>query len=266
MSTKRRITLFAATLFSLATAQLAHAADPVLDDQWRGIGTLSFVNASGNTESSSLNFMLNMDRQSVQDKWSFYLQDLNSKSSTTTNGVKETSTTAAMWRTGGRYDYNFDGSLFAFAGLALDHDKIKDLSLRKAINLGIGDHLIKDKETTLDIYGGLSLRNDKYNDPGVVVGNELKTSYNATEAILGEELNHKFNESTTLKQSLVAYPNVTTGGKFRSVLDVALSVAMTKTLSLTASFQDRYDSLAVEPVKKNDTLLMVGISVSLGPK
>jgi hypothetical protein len=41
---------------------------------------------------------------------------------------------------------------------------------------------------------------------------------------------------------------------------------MTKTLSLTASFQDRYDSLAVEPVKKNDTLLMVGISVSLGPK
>ena len=266
MSAKRNFTLFASAVINLTAMQLCLAADLIPDDQWRGIGTLSFVNASGNTESSSLNFMLNMDRLSAQDKWSFYLQDLNSKSTTTTHGVEETSTTAAMWRTGGRYDYNFDGSMFAFAGLALEHDRIKDLSLRKAINLGLGDHMIKNEDTSLDIYSGLNVRNDKYEGNGVIVGDELKATYHATELLLGEEFNYKINESTKVKESLVAYPNFTTNGKYRSIFDLALSVAMTKTLSLTVSFQDRYDDLAVSPIKPNDTLLMVGVSMSLGPK
>ncbi|MET3106559.1 putative salt-induced outer membrane protein [Oxalobacteraceae bacterium GrIS 2.11] len=264
-SNKMHIVTFSVALLSAAVTQIACAADPIIDDQWRGLGTLSLVSSSGNTESSTLNFMLNMDRQSTIDKWSFYLQDLNAKATTTTNGVRETSTTAALWRTGGRYDRNFNADLLGFVGLGLDHDGKKDLSLRKTVNLGVGDHVLKDDSAVLDVYGGVNLRNDKYNDPGVMVNNELKTSYNATELLLSEEFSYKFNENTHLKESFVAYPNLTTSGKFRSVFDISLSVAMNKTLSLTASFQDRYDNLAQAPIKPNDALLMVGVSMNLGP-
>jgi len=254
------------SLFSCLATPISYAAEPVTDDQWRGIGTLSAVSSSGNTESSSINFSLNMDRQSPIDKWTFTLQDLNSRATTTVDGVSETSTTAAMWRTGGRYDRNFDDALFGFAGAGLEHDIKKELSLRKTLNLGLGEHYIKNDTTTLDLYGGVSVRDDKYDDPGTSINNRLVTSYHATELLLSEEFSHSFNEHTDLKESFVAYPNLTSGGKYRSVLDISLSVAMTKSLSLTASFQDRYDNLAQEPVKPNDTLLMVGITVNLGPK
>jgi putative salt-induced outer membrane protein len=266
MSKKLNVTLMAASLLSCAITQAVHAADPITDDQWRGIGTLSLVSASGNTESSTVNLMVNMDRQSPDDKWSAYLQDLNSKATTNVNGVDETNTTAALWRLGGRYDRNFDPTIFGFVGLGFEHNEETDLSLREAVNLGVGYHWIKTDTTTLDVNAGLSLRRDNYNDPGVMIDNELKTSYDATEALLGEEFDYKFNDHTQLKQSFVAYPNLTTSGKYRSIFDISLAVAMTKTLSLTASFQDRYDSLAEAPIKPNDTLLMVGISLNLGPE
>ena len=249
----------------MLVSHAAIALDSKPDGEWRGLGSLSYTNTSGNNRTSALNLTFDAARQTAQDKITFYAQALQSSSTTDdANGQSVTTKTSDLWRVGSRYDYNISTSIFAFGGLDLERDPIKSLDQRTAVNAGLGYHWIKSDATTLDVFGGFNQRHDKYKAPGVEIENMLRESYTSTEVLLGEEFSQKINDSVSLKQRYVAYPNLKTSGKFRSVLDIGLSVAINKAMSLTVGFQHRYDSLAAEPLKKGDTLFMTGISVSLG--
>lgn len=165
---------------------------------------------------------------------------------------------------GTRYDHTIAGELFGFGGLDFSHDQIKKLSLRSVASAGLGYHVVKTTDHQWDIFGGLSYRKDKYKEPGVLINNELKTSLNATELMLGEESNHKLTESTSFKQKLAIYPNLSSSKGTRATFDAGLLVALNKTMSLSITVQDRYDSLAQAPIKKNDILFFTGINVKFG--
>lgn len=267
----RKACVWLALLAVTAVSPVALAADdkekkekPKADGKWHGNASVSLSYASGNTRSSSLALSTEAVRDTGENKISLYGQALGSRAESTTNGVATTSTTANQWKAGVRYDKNLTETTFGFLAEDLMHDRIQQLSLRSTSSIGLGYHLIKTEETKWDLLSGLTYRVDRYNPPGVLIGNRLRTRFGAAQLLLGEESDSKLTASTRFKQKLVVTPNL---GNERGVLatfDASLVVAINESLSLKVTVQDRYNSLAQAPIKKNDLLFLTGINVKFG--
>lgn len=251
-------------LFAVAAnSAIAVADEPKKDGLWRGSGGAALSLSSGNTNSESLNLTADAARMTADDKLALYAKVLASRAESTSNGVTSRNTTANQWLAGTRYDHTISGEIFGFGGLDLSHDQIKTLSLRSVISAGLGYHLIKTADNQWDVLGGLAYRADQYSDPGILIDNQLKTSHNSSELLLGEESSHKLTESTSFKQKLTVSPSLGSQGT-RATFDAGLSVALNQTMSLSVTLQDRFDSTAQAPVKKNDILFFTGINVKFG--
>jgi putative salt-induced outer membrane protein YdiY len=259
MKTLRSLLILAAVTISTN----ALADKPKRDGLWRGNGGAALSISSGNTKSESLNLTADAARLTADDKLSLYLQILGSRADSTSNGVTTSTTTANQWSAGTRYDHTITGEMFGFGALDFSRDQIKLLSLRSVASVGLGYHVVKTDDNQWDVFGGIAYRTDKYDEPGVLVRNELRTGISATELPLGEESNHKLTESTSFRQKLVVSPDLTNKGT-RATFDAGLRVALNKTMSLSMTLQNRYDSTAEALVKKNDLLFFTGINVKFG--
>ncbi len=252
------------TLLMLLAAMVIHgnvlAVDAKQDGKWRGSGGAALSISSGNTRSSSLNLSADAARVTSEDKLSFKGHILGSRSEK--SGVASTS--ANQWSIGTRYDHNISAVTFGFGGLDFSRDQIKLLTLRRVVSGGMGYHLLKGPETQWDILGGASHRADQYSGAGISINNQQRTSFNSVELLLGEESTHKFNDVTSFRQSLMVYPNLSNSKGARATLDAGLQVSMNKTFSLSVKLQNRYDSLAQAPIKKNDLMFFTGINVKFG--
>ncbi len=237
----------------------ALADDAKKDGKWRGSGGAAVSISSGNSRSRSINLTADAARMTSDDKLTLYGQILNS--SAESNGIN--TTTANLWIAGTRYDRNISEHTFGFGGLDFNHDQLKLLSLRSVVLGGLGYHLIKTNENQFDILGGVTYRADQYSGSGILVDNQMVTSLDAVELLLGEESTHKFSETVNFKQSLMIYPNLSSSGN-RATFNTGLFVSLNKTLSLSVTLQDRYDSLAPAPIKKNDIIFFTGINVKFG--
>jgi putative salt-induced outer membrane protein YdiY len=245
-----------ATLYSPG----AMADEPPRDGLWHANGGLAITLSAGNTRSQSLNLNANANRRTARDKWSLYAQALGSRAES--NGL--TSTTANQWSGGARYDHNISKNLFGYTGLDFGRDMIKLLRLRSLASVGLGTHLVNTDDTQWDIFGGASYRSEEYIDPGVMVRNQLRTKLNSAETMVGEESTNTLTPSTTFMQRFTASYGLNRDGGYRATFDTSLSVAINQTLSLKVSLQDRYDSLAEEPIKPNDLLFFTGVNVKFG--
>jgi putative salt-induced outer membrane protein YdiY len=247
---------------ALSASVPARAEDPVPDGQWRGSGGGGLAVASGNTRSTTLNANFSAAAITDSDKLSYYGQALYGRAKI--NNV--TSTSANLERLGGRYDRNLTYEIYAFGGLDFEHDQITLIDLRSVLSTGLGLHVVRSDHNTWDVFGGLTYKYDHYLQPGVVISDSRRIYYTAPEFTVGEESNHKLSDTTTFKQKLEAYEDLRSTGAYRATFDAALAVAMSKTLQLTVSLQDRYSSIAVAPVLKNDVLLTAGVAYKFGPQ
>jgi putative salt-induced outer membrane protein YdiY len=250
------------TLCALLASAAALAEDPVPDGQWRGSGGAAASLASGNTRSESLNLNVSAAAITDQDKISYYGQSLYGRARV--NGIDSTS--ANLDKLGGRYDRNLTYDVYGFGGLDLEHDQLTLIDLRTVASLGLGLHVVRSDKNTWDVFSGFTYKIDHYMHPGVVVSDENRIWYDAPEFTVGEESNHKLSQTTTFKQSLQAYEDLRSPGAYRAEFDAGLAVSMTKTLQMTLTFQDRYSSIAVSPVLKNDALLTAGVAYKFGPQ
>jgi len=244
-----------------ASSGIAQAEEPKeklkADGLWHGNAGLAMTLTSGNTKSQSLSISTDAARKRDFDKWSLYAQALGARSEI----AGQTTTSANQWSTGARYDHNIYKDLFWFAGLELSHDQIKLLQLRGVGSTGVGYHLIGTPQTQWDLFGGASYRDDHYLDPGVMVVNQLKLRFRTGQLMGGEESTHVLTESTTFKQRFSINRNMNKYGGFLATFDASLSVAINKSFSLKVSVQDKYDSLAELPIKKNDVVFFTGVNV-----
>ncbi len=238
----------------LATGTLHAQTPPTADGNWRGTLGAGATLTSGNTRSSAVSINGEAVRQTADDKLRFYGTSLYGK----VNG----DTTANLWRLGGRYDHDINPRLFAFGGLDFERDKIGNLKLRSSLGGGLGLHVIREPQTTFDIFGGLGYVTDKYYAPISVAG-DLRSRYSRPELLLGEESTHKLSANTSFRQRLVVYPNLDDRGEYRSVFDAGLAVAMSSKLSLTVGLQNRYNTDPGIGVKKSDTLFITGIAMKI---
>jgi putative salt-induced outer membrane protein len=129
-----------------------------------------------------------------------------------------------------------------------------------AYGSGAGYHVVKEPDQTWDVSAGLAYTMDRYST-AQVVDDETRRRYSHAEILLAEESNDKITDTTSFKQKLSVYPNLSDSKEVRTVFDAGLSVAMTKRLALTATLSQRYDSRPAAGLGKTDTLFVTGVSL-----
>jgi len=242
---------FCVGLGAAGTAAAQTVSKP--DGAWRGSLGANVSSASGNNQ--SLNAGLNADavRQSENDKLVGAVQSLYGRRET--DGVREL--TASRLRASTRYDRDISDLTYGFAGYDLEKNKLADLKWRHSPSAGAGLHLRKTETFTFDVFAGFSHnRETLYSGP--------RRSFN--EGLLGEETTHKFSDSTSFRQRLTLFPNLTDSGEYRVVFDAGLLTQLVDHWNLTVNLAARYQSNPPPGVQKSDTLLFTGLQYSWGPK
>lgn len=238
----------------------AFADPPKEDGQWRGALAASLALASGNTKSSNFSIGADGVKATKEDKVSVFLTSLYG-----TNDVGNTTQkTANRTRGGLRYDWNLSDRTFVFGLAELENDKIANLDSRFSLGAGFGYKVIKEKDTAFDIFGGIGYRADK--NTVFNLGRSSSVSTNATELLLGEESSHKLSDSSSFRQKLTIYPNLSDSGKNRAQFDAGFVTAIANGINFQVTLSDRYNSDVPKGAKKSDLLLLTGVSMALGSK
>ena len=231
----------AATLMALGAG--VQAQSPV-DGKWHGGVSIGGAAASGNTSSTTLAANAEAVRATTMDKITVY--GLGNYAKGKINGVD--TTTANLFRVGGRYDYNLTDRLFAFGGGESETNRAGGVDTRYTLNGGVGYKLVRTDQMSWDVFGGLGYSDTEFTDG---------TKRNGAELLLGEESSHKLGESTTVKQRLVVYPGGSEVGT-RATFDAGLATAISGGWTLNTGLSYRYASKVAAGLKKSDTLWTVG--------
>jgi putative salt-induced outer membrane protein YdiY len=222
------------------------------DGQWRSLLTAGASFASGNTDSKSASLSGDLIRLTTSNKWEFTGAGQYARSAGDTTADRQTFTSL--------YNQDITPLWYDFAQLDLVRDIQSDLSSRITPSAGFGYHVVKKPDQTFDVSAGVAYTWDHYRTPQFV-DDEMRSRYDHLELLLAEESNNKLTDTTTFKQKLTIYPSISQDSGVRTVFDAGLSVAMTKQLALTATLSHRYDSRPGDGLKKNDTLLVTGVSL-----
>ncbi|HNU09852.1 MAG TPA: DUF481 domain-containing protein [Rubrivivax sp.] len=241
-----------AALLATAFGEAGAQATVKEDGQWRAALGMGASHASGNTRETGLSLNADAVRATASDKITLYGNAQYARS----NGV----TTGEQARMGGRYDRNLDAFWFGFAGLDLERNRFANVKLRGLASLGLGRHLIRSEDTTLDVFAGVGYTADRYVDP-TWIDDATRTSYGYASLVVGEESTHRLTETTSFKQRLAIVPNLRNRGEYRANWDAGLAVAMSQTMNLNVGFALARNSEPGPGRKRTDTLLTTGISV-----
>jgi putative salt-induced outer membrane protein YdiY len=243
----------AAAAALLATPLLAPAQVTLKpDNQWRYLLTAGANASTGNSKAASLNVSGEAARVSDIDKWTFAAQSAYARN----DGKTETE----RYALGTQYARDLTPTWYGFGSLDALRDKLANLSLRSSVASGIGYHVLKSERHSFDVSGGLGYSRDRYDEPAEVDG-ALRSSYGRVELVLAEESNHQMTQTTSLRQRLAVYPNLRDSGEYRATFDTNVTVAMTKSMNLTAGLSWRYNSDPGVGLKSTDAMFITGVSM-----
>ena len=231
---------------------------PRLIDLWAGLLDAGLSFTRGNSESTSFALTGKAARTTKRTKISLYSTEIYSRS--TLAGVSNT--TASAIRGGARVDVNLRGRSFAFGLADFEHDRFQDLDLRSVLGGGLGYHLIKEKERTFDVFGGLTYNQEYYSQP--FNPPNPSTTRKTAEFVLGETLATKLGSRTTLAEQFNFFPNLSDTGDYRLQLDATAATKIKNWLSWQVTFSDRYVSMPLLGLKDNDVLFTTGLRLTYG--
>jgi putative salt-induced outer membrane protein len=245
----RHVAACAAALASVSSqAQVTQKPD----GEWRSLFTAGASIATGNTDAKTASAGADVVRLRSFDKWSFDGSGQYGRS----NGVDTADRVAGT----ALYTRDITPVWFGFGQLDLLRDEPSDIRSRTTLGSGLGYHAFKEPNQTWDISAGFAYTLDRY-EHEQLIADETRSRYNHGELLLSEESNNKLSDTTSFRQKLTVYPNLSDSEGVRTVFDAGLSVAMTKQLALTATFSHRYDSRPGEGLGKTDTLFVTGVSL-----
>lgn len=221
-----------------------------LTEGWDGAANVGFSLTSGNADTKTFTAGVRAEKSGASDKWTTYLNTLwNSNRVGSTN----VTTSNAIWG-GLRYDRNINKKLFAFGLFDFERDIPQKLNFRSVLGAGFGYHAIKNDQTELDFFGGAAWNNSWYIGP----------NKSSAELLVGNTLKHKFSDRVKFQQGFTLYPNLTTGGEYRFIFDSTLSADLTKRIGWFTTVANRYNSLPLLGVDKNDFLFATGLKIGFG--
>jgi putative salt-induced outer membrane protein len=231
---------------------------PRIIDLWAALLDTGLSLTRGNSESTSFALTGKAARTAKRTKMSLYSTEIYSRS--TLAGVSNT--TANAIRGGARVDVNLRGRSFAFGLADFEHDRFQDLDLRSVLGGGLGYHLIKEKDRTFDVFGGLTYNQEYYSKP--FRPPNPSTTRKTAEFVVGETLATKVGRRTTLSEQFNFFPNLSDTGDYRLQLDATAATKLKNWLSWQVTFSDRYVSRPLLGLKNNDVLFTTGLRLTYG--
>ena len=234
-------------------AEIERFRNPALLDLWEGSADVGFSLTAGNSKTRTLTAGIRGSRETEKDKMSAYLNAIQASNSTGGPSV----TTAQAVYGGVRYDYNLSEKTFAFASGDFEYDKPQLLDLRSVIGAGIGYKAIRSERTKLDLFGGATYNRESFST-GI--------TRNSAEALIGDDLTFKLNNSVLLEQRFKAYPSITNAGEFRALFDASVITTLNEWLGWQVTLGDRYNSDPVPGAVSNDIFFTTGLRATFGRK
>jgi putative salt-induced outer membrane protein YdiY len=158
--------------------------------------------------------------------------------------------TANVNRGGARFDHDFVSRFFVFANTDFMTDGLQDLNLRFVVGAGMGYHLIKRDNATLNLLGGVNFTRENY----------VEFQRNLAAGQLGEEFRLKLGKSTALQQNLAFFPNLTGGeGNYRTNFSFGTVTKIAKWLGWQTNFSDTYVTNPPVGKKQNELVFTSGL-------
>jgi putative salt-induced outer membrane protein YdiY len=133
-----------------------------------------------------------------------------------------------------------------------EFDRFQNLDLRFVIGGGVGYTAIRNETTRLDLPAGFSYNREKFTD----------LVRNSAEAYWGDDFTHQLSATSSIRQSLRVFNNLTDRGQFRVNFDVGATTNLNSWLSWQVTVSDRYLSNPRPDRKKNDILLTTGFRIT----
>jgi len=209
---------------------------------WESSLSAGLTLTKGNSDTLLAATKLQTQRKMPENEYKFDLDGTYGK----TSGIKSTETLHgdAQW------NHLFSERFFSYVRAEGLHDAIADLHYRFTVGPGLGYYLIKDKQTTLAVEGGVS---EVFQRLG-----PKETAY--TTLRLAERFEHKFDHGARVWQSVEVLPQI---DKFQNYLvnaEVGVEASIAKNLSLQTYLDDNYNSQPAAGRKRNDLKLVSAIA------
>ncbi len=245
--------------FDTETGKMAH---PKFNYFWSGLLDTGLALTSGNSSTLSYTLSTTAVRETPRDKLTLYSTYIYASD----NSTPPTRTTANDFRGGVRGDLNVSPRLFVFAFADYETNELQHLNLRQVYGGGFGYHVIKNDNTTFDVFGGASYDRDSFGQYFLL--NPLTffpgQTTNSAEILVGEELHTKIAKRTTIGERFVFYPNMSDLGQYRYQFSATSATLIKKWLSWQVTFTDGYLSNPPFGLKSNDLLLSSGLRIVWG--
>lgn len=237
---------------ALGLPGLAHSQITLKPDgQWRYLFTASANATTGNSDTANLNAQGDAVRLTDYDKLSLTGKVAYANS----DGAK----TTQRMNAGGQYNRDFSPLNFGFGSADYLRDRPSNIASRFSVATGVGRHVIREEDHSLDLSVGVGYSDDRYVEPSEVA-DAVRSTYGRLEGVLAEESNHRLTSNTSLRQKFTFYPNLRDSSSYRAQFDVGLSVAMTPTMNLTTGVNYRYNNDPGTGLKRTDAALVTGVS------
>lgn len=149
------------------------------------------------------------------------------------------------------YQHDVFDRAFVYGSGDFEHNALQFLDLRSIWGAGAGYHVIKEMETTLDVYAGGNYTRETYST-GI--------RRNVGALTIGDLFRHQFGKNTTLNQTLDVYPELSHLGEYRFALDISLATKINPWLAWQSTVSDRYISDPIPGTVSNDFIFSTGFN------
>jgi putative salt-induced outer membrane protein YdiY len=266
---------------------------PGFAEGWAGGVNIGFALTAGNSETKSLNIGATAVRTGLHDKLVLYENSIYAVTGKIGGVPQNPAQTTADSNGGGiRYDRDINPRTFGFVSGDFFSNSLQDLSLRSILGGGIGFHAIKHPNTTLDLLAGVNYTHESYSDvvdPNVTQPSTppyitYSPSYSTANLSFGDTFMHKLGKSTTLNQTFLIYPGLSTTQivvleptlpnstkdvrEYRGNFNLGLVTKLNKWLGWQFTFGDVFVSdpptvpLGTPRIERNDVQLATGLNIS----
>ena len=227
----------------LAGVALALGAAAAQADPWQGKGEAGIVASSGNTDSQSYNFKLNMTK--VEDLWKHALDMSYLRASS--DGVTDANRFVGSWQS----DYNFSARAFAFGRGRYEHDEFSGFLYQASISTGLGYKFYDTDTIKFSGQAGVGYRQIK---------NDV-TDQTSNDVIFVGGLNFEYDFTKTTK--LTDKFTVESGSDNTLLTNfIGVEVKMSDKLGLSAGYDIQNNSKPPPGKKSTDTVTTLNLVFS----
>jgi putative salt-induced outer membrane protein len=217
---------------------------------WNGNLDAGFELTRGNSETRNFRLAFGAVRKVSRETLSLYAESLYNVDDIA--GARP-HVTANVDRGGARFDHDFVSRFFVFANTDFMSDALQDLNLRAVVGGGIGYHVIRRDNATLNILAGANYTRENY----------VEMQRNLAAGQLGEEFTFKLGKSTSLFQNLAFFPDLTiSGGNYRTNFSFGTVTKLAKWLGWQNNLSNAYVTNPPAGKKRNEFVFTSGLRLA----